>query len=144
EGYRVQPPQVEFEERVRGLNRTRAPSLARMPSLNGAAFVFSLKVRDRPDSAAPYIRARRIEQEDEVVYLAALIRVRGRVAPSGLDAPEERVEPRAQLFGRHVPREVIVRAEVCGGAAAAHRSWRRTARRAPSFRCRLTRSSFGD
>src|SRR3954464_5743619 len=102
---------------MRGLNRTRASSIARTLSFNGDALIFNLKKRDRPDGSATRVRAGRVEQKDKVVYLAALVCVRGCVTPSGLDAPEERFKTRAQLFARSVKREVVVRADVARRAA---------------------------
>src|ERR1700749_3374300 len=102
---------------MRGLNRTRASSLKRSLSLASDALILNLKKRDRACGSATRVRADRVEQEDEVVYFAALVCVRGRAAPPRLDAPEERFKTRAQLFARSILRKVIVRADMARGAA---------------------------
>src|SRR5699024_8667349 len=83
EGDRVEASKVEFQKRVRGLNRTRAPRLSLAPSPDSYALILNLKQRDRPDSAASRVRADRVEEEYEVVYLASLVGERGRVATPG-------------------------------------------------------------
>jgi hypothetical protein len=103
----VAASQVELEKAVRGGECARG----------GVAAPARLKERDGAALAPRGVGADCLDEEDEVVYLRAAVGRSGRGAASRLRAPEKGGEACAQLFRGRLAREVVVGADVQGGAA---------------------------